>query len=82
MSILLKFVSNKNVERRAEGSEFNIFIGHIFQQNTHEMLGLLEICLMYILEGAVQFSYTLTFKALLQLGHPSINFRNTCRISH
>ena len=43
MSILLKFVSNKNVERSDEGSEFNIFIGQKFQQNTNVMLPLFEI---------------------------------------
>ena len=38
--ILLKCVSNKNVELRALCSSLNIFIGHKFQQNTNELLGL------------------------------------------
>ena len=41
--ILLKFVSNKNVEQSDEGSEFNIFIGQKFKQNTNVMLPLFEI---------------------------------------
>ena len=42
MSSLLKFESNNNVERRAEGSDFNIFIGHKLQQNMNMMLQLFE----------------------------------------
>ena len=56
-------------------SSVNIFIGHKFQQNTNELLGLLEIRSNYMILGAIQFNYTLDLNASLQRGHPKINFR-------
>ena len=48
MSILLKFVSNSNDERRVEGTEFIIFIGYKCEQSSNKILRKLRMTFEYM----------------------------------